>query len=62
VTEITVFGDVDEREGRIDWPATTAELAARGIELRGGAADEAPATYKRLDTVLSYHEAQGLTR
>ena len=26
-----------------------------GIELRGGAADEAPAAYKRLEDVLAHH-------
>jgi tRNA-splicing ligase RtcB (3'-phosphate/5'-hydroxy nucleic acid ligase) len=30
-------------------------LSARGIELRGGAADEAPDAYKRLDEVLADH-------
>ncbi len=30
-------------------------LAAQGIELRGGAADEAPDAYKRLDQVLAAH-------
>jgi tRNA-splicing ligase RtcB (3'-phosphate/5'-hydroxy nucleic acid ligase) len=43
-------------EGAIDFPTVRAELAARGIELRGGAADEAPAAYKRLDEVLAHHE------
>ncbi|MBJ7471909.1 MAG: RtcB family protein [Solirubrobacteraceae bacterium] len=42
--------------GAIDYPSVKAELAARGIELRGGAADEAPAAYKRLDEVLTHHE------
>jgi tRNA-splicing ligase RtcB len=41
--------------GVIDFGAVTADLAARGIELRGGAADEAPDAYKRLDSVLSAH-------
>ncbi|HEX6021517.1 MAG TPA: RtcB family protein, partial [Solirubrobacter sp.] len=31
------------------------ELKAKGIVLRGGAADEAPAAYKRLDEVLAAH-------
>jgi tRNA-splicing ligase RtcB len=44
------------KPGRIDFAAVRAELAAKGIELRGGAADEAPAAYKRLDDVLAYHE------
>jgi len=38
--------------GEVDWPAALADLAAKGIELRGGAADEAPGAYKRLDEVL----------
>ena len=42
--------------GRIDFRAVQGELRAKGIELRGGAADEAPGAYKRLSTVLSYHE------
>jgi tRNA-splicing ligase RtcB len=41
--------------GEIDWPTVRAGLAAKGIELRGGAADEAPGAYKRLDEVLSHH-------
>ena len=46
---------VNEREGRIDWAAATADLETKGIELRGGAADEAPGAYKRLDEVLVAH-------
>jgi tRNA-splicing ligase RtcB len=46
---------VQEREGRIDWDATTADLQEKGIELRGAAADEAPGAYKRLDEVLAAH-------
>lgn len=41
--------------GEIDWPAATADLETRGVELRGGGADEAPGAYKRLDAVLGYH-------
>ena len=41
--------------GLIDFAAVQAELAARGIELRGGAADEAPLAYKRLPDVLAHH-------
>lgn len=44
--------------GVIDWKASQKEIAAAGIELRGGAADEAPGAYKRLTEVL---EAQGET-
>jgi tRNA-splicing ligase RtcB len=43
------------RPGAIDFPTVRAELAAKGIELRGGAADEAPGAYKRLDEVLAHH-------
>jgi tRNA-splicing ligase RtcB (3'-phosphate/5'-hydroxy nucleic acid ligase) len=41
--------------GEIDWEATLSSLAGKGIELRGGAADEAPGAYKRLDEVLAAH-------
>lgn len=44
------------RPGRIDFQTVRLDLAAKGIELRGGAADEAPAAYKRLDEVLAHHE------
>jgi tRNA-splicing ligase RtcB len=44
------------KQGRIDFAAVQQELAAKHIELRGGAADEAPAAYKRLDEVLAFHE------
>ena len=40
----------------IDFEAVRRDLRRRGIELRGGAADEAPDAYKRLDRVLSHHE------
>jgi tRNA-splicing ligase RtcB len=39
----------------IDWPAVLVDLDAKRIELRGGAADEAPGAYKRLDAVLEAH-------
>jgi tRNA-splicing ligase RtcB (3'-phosphate/5'-hydroxy nucleic acid ligase) len=42
--------------GVIDWEAAKRELQQRGIELRGGGADEAPGVYKRLDDVLAAHE------
>lgn len=41
--------------GKVDWPTVRADLAERGIVLRGGAADEAPEAYKRLDSVLAAH-------
>jgi tRNA-splicing ligase RtcB len=47
---------VQDRPGAIDWASVLADLRARGIELRGGAPDEAPDAYKRLDDVLAAHE------
>ncbi len=41
--------------GLIDFAAVQAELKTSGIHLRGGAADEAPGAYKRLDAVLAAH-------
>ena len=46
---------VRETAGVIDWPATVAELAHKGIELRGANAEEAPGAYKRLGEVLAEH-------
>jgi tRNA-splicing ligase RtcB len=43
--------------GLIDFAAVQAELKTSGIHLRGGAADEAPGAYKRLDAVLAAHGA-----
>ena len=43
------------RPGEIDFAVVRSELGAKGIELRGGAADEAPAAYKRLEDVLAHH-------
>ena len=43
------------RPGEIDFATVKDELAAKGIELRGAAADEAPGAYKRLSDVLAYH-------
>lgn len=43
------------RPGLVDYAAWQAALAAQGIELRGGGADEAPECYKRLADVLGYH-------
>ncbi|HEX2086599.1 MAG TPA: RtcB family protein [Solirubrobacteraceae bacterium] len=41
--------------GAIDYAQVRAELRAKGIELRGGDADEAPGAYKRLSEVLAAH-------
>jgi tRNA-splicing ligase RtcB len=43
------------KEGLIDFGAVRNRLTSQGIELRGGAADEAPGAYKRLDEVLAHH-------
>ena len=43
------------KPGRIDFEQVQRELAGAGIELRGGAADEAPGAYKRLDAVIAAH-------
>jgi tRNA-splicing ligase RtcB len=43
------------RPGKIDWPGVLADLDTKQIQLRGGAADEAPGAYKRLDQVLAAH-------
>jgi tRNA-splicing ligase RtcB (3'-phosphate/5'-hydroxy nucleic acid ligase) len=43
------------KPGLIDFDAVRAGLVSEGIELRGGAADEAPGAYKRLDEVLAAH-------
>ena len=43
------------KAGLIDYDQVRRELTGRGIELRGGAADEAPGAYKRLDAVLAAH-------
>jgi tRNA-splicing ligase RtcB len=43
------------KPGLIDFDRVREELQGRGIELRGGAADEAPDAYKRLDEVLADH-------
>jgi tRNA-splicing ligase RtcB (3'-phosphate/5'-hydroxy nucleic acid ligase) len=41
--------------GKINWEDTLAFLREQRIVLRGGAADEAPGAYKRLEEVLAYH-------
>ncbi|HEX8083151.1 MAG TPA: RtcB family protein [Solirubrobacteraceae bacterium] len=42
--------------GAIDYVQVRDELRRKGIELRGGGADEAPGAYKRLPDVLKAHE------
>ena len=43
------------KAGKIDWPSVQAGVRARGVELRGAGADEAPAVYRRLPEVLAAH-------
>jgi tRNA-splicing ligase RtcB len=43
------------RDGKVDWAKVRAEIRGAGIELRGGAADEAPEVYKDLREVLAAH-------
>jgi tRNA-splicing ligase RtcB len=43
------------KAGKIDWPSVQVEVRARGVELRGAGADEAPEVYKRLPEVLAAH-------
>lgn len=42
-------------KGVVDWDKVKNEMSTKGIELRGGAPDEAPEVYKSLDEVLGYH-------
>jgi tRNA-splicing ligase RtcB len=43
------------KAGVVDWPEWQRTLRGRGIELRGGGADEAPECYKHLPDVLAAH-------
>jgi tRNA-splicing ligase RtcB len=43
------------RPGKVDWRAARREVTAKGIELRGAGADEAPECYKHLPDVLAHH-------
>ena len=42
-------------KGVVDWEKVQLDMVDKGIELRGGGADEAPEVYKPLNTVLGYH-------
>ena len=42
--------------GVVDFKKVKSEMKKKGIELRGGGADEAPEVYKKLTDVLSYHK------
>lgn len=41
--------------GLVDWTKAAADVRAKGVELRGAGADEAPMCYKNLRDVLAYH-------
>jgi len=41
--------------GLVNWSKASADVRAKGVELRGAGADEAPECYKRLEDVLAYH-------
>lgn len=43
------------RGGVVDWDSVQETIMDKGIELRGGGADEAPECYKKLEAVLSHH-------
>ena len=42
--------------GEINFKRVKEEMRQKGIELRGGGADEAPEVYKNLNDVLNYHQ------
>lgn len=41
--------------GTVNYDRVKQEMKAKGIELRGGGADEAPEVYKNLNEVIAYH-------
>jgi tRNA-splicing ligase RtcB len=43
------------RPGKVDFEECRRDVAAHGVELRGGGADEAPECYKSLADVLTFH-------
>lgn len=43
---------------KVDWDAVQRRLRDQGVELRGGAADEAPEAYKQIEEVLAPHQGQ----
>ncbi|MCX7878118.1 MAG: RtcB family protein [Ignavibacteria bacterium] len=47
---------VSVSRGLVNFNKVKEELKKKGIELRGGGADEAPEVYKDLDEVIRYHE------
>lgn len=47
---------IQVERGEVNYSRTKADAKEKGIELRGGGADESPQCYKKLDEVLHYHE------
>ena len=47
---------VQVERGQINYKNTQKEAVERGIELRGGGADESPQCYKKLEEVLDFHK------
>ena len=47
---------IQVERGQINYKNTQKEAIDRGIELRGGGADESPQCYKKLEEVLSFHK------
>lgn len=47
---------VSVSRGEVNFKRVKEELKAKGIELRGGGADEAPEVYKNLNEVINYHQ------
>ena len=43
------------KKGAIDFEEVKSQMIKKGIILKGGGADEAPAAYKKLDEVLKFH-------
>jgi tRNA-splicing ligase RtcB len=47
---------IQQKPGVVDFSEVHQKMISMGIELRGGAADEAPQCYKNLNEVLEYHK------
>jgi tRNA-splicing ligase RtcB len=47
---------VSVSRGEINFKRVKEEMRQKGIELRGGGADEAPEVYKNLNEVINYHQ------
>ncbi|RNC83141.1 MAG: RtcB family protein [Balneola sp.] len=47
---------IQVQRGEVNYKNTQRDAVKRGIELRGGGADESPQCYKKLEEVLSFHQ------